>query len=339
MQFTAQQIAHLINGIVIGDPNKKVSSIAKIEEAQPDAISFLANPKYEQYALGTKAGILLVNESFQIEVPPTCTLIKVPDPYACLPVLLAYYDKVSQQSGIEQPSFIAEGIHIDSSNYIGAFTYIGKQSKIGTNNKIYPNVFIDESVEIGNQCIIYAGVRIYAGCKIGDHCIIHSNTVIGSDGFGFAPLPDGSFKKIPQTGNVIIEDNVEIGANTVIDRASIGQTIIRKGCKLDNLIQIAHNVELGENTVIAAQAGISGSTKLGRNVMVGGQAGIVGHIKLADFVKVNAQSGVAKSILEEGKGVTGSPAYDFREMLRAQSLMRRLPELLERLEALEKKDK
>lgn len=338
MQFTAQQIAHLINGVVVGDPDKKVSSIAKIEEAQPDAISFLANPKYEQYAVGTRAGILLVNEQFNIDVPATCTLIRVPDPYACLPVLLAYYDKVSQQSGIEQPVFIADSVSVDSSNYIGAFTYIGKGSHLGAHNKIYPHVFIDESVSIGHHCIIYSGVRIYAGCKIGNHCIIHSNTVIGSDGFGFAPLPDGSFKKIPQTGNVLIEDNVEIGANTVIDRASIGHTIIRKGCKLDNLIQIAHNVELGENSVIAAQAGISGSTKLGRNVMIGGQAGLVGHIKLADFVKVNAQSGVSKSILEEGKGVTGSPAHDFREMLRSQSIMRRLPELLERLEALEKKN-
>lgn len=337
MQFTAQQIAQLIGGIVEGNPEKKVNGIAKIEEANSESISFLANPKYEVYATNTNAGILLVSHEFAIETPSTTTLIRVQDPYACLPVLLEYYNKLNTSSGIEQPVFIAEGVAVSPDNYIGAFTYIGKQVSLGKNLKIYPNCFIDESVTIGDNCIIYSGVRIYHGCSIGNDCIIHSNAVIGSDGFGFAPQPDGSFKKIPQTGNVVLEDHVEIGANTVIDRATMGHTLIKRGAKLDNLVQIAHNVELGENTVIAAQAGISGSTKLGRNVMIGGQAGLVGHIRLADQVKVNAQSGVSKSIEEKGKAVTGSPAFDFREMLRAQSIMKKLPELLQRLELLEKK--
>lgn len=337
MQFTAQQIAQLIGGIVEGNPEKKVNGIAKIEEANSESISFLANPKYEIYAANTPAGILLVSNEFSTKTPTDTTLIRVQDPYACLPVLLEYYNKLNTHIGIEQPAFIAEGVFVHPDSYVGAFTYIGKGALLGKNIKIYPNCFIDESVSIGDNCILYSGVRIYSGCVIGNNCIIHSNAVIGSDGFGFAPQSDGSFKKIPQTGNVVIEDEVEIGANTVIDRATMGHTLIKKGAKLDNLVQIAHNVELGEHTVIAAQAGISGSTKLGRNVMIGGQAGLVGHIKLADQVKVNAQSGVSKSIEEKGKAVTGSPAFDFREMLRAQSIIKKLPELLRRIEILEKK--
>lgn len=337
MQFTAQQIAQLIGGIVEGNPEKKVNGIAKIEEANSESISFLANPKYEVYAADTNAGILLVSHDFAIKTPSDTTLIRVENPYACLPILLEYYNTLSTNIGVEQPSFIAENVVVQPDSYVGAFTYIGKGASLGKNIKIYPNCFIDESVSVGDNCILYSGVRIYSGCVIGNNCIIHSNAVIGSDGFGFAPQSDGSFKKIPQTGNVVIEDEVEIGANTVIDRATMGHTLIKKGTKIDNLVQIAHNVELGEHTVIAAQAGISGSTKLGRHVMIGGQAGLVGHIKLADQVKVNAQSGVSKSIEEKGKAVTGSPAFDFREMLRAQSIIKKLPELLRRLELVEKK--
>ena len=337
MQFSAQQIALLIEGKIEGNPDKKVNGIAKIEEAESDKISFLANPKYEVYAANTKAGILLVSNEFNTVVPPETTLIRVANPYTCLPILLEYYNKSMTLTGIETPSFISDNVFIDPSNYIGAFTYIGKKVQIGKNVKIYPNCFIDESVIIGDNTILYSGVRIYHNCNIGNYCIIHSNTVIGSDGFGFAPQNDGTFKKIPQTGNVVLEDHVEIGANTVIDRATMGHTTIKRGVKIDNLVQIAHNVELGENTVIAAQAGISGSTKLGKNVMIGGQAGLVGHIHLADFVKINAQSGVSKSIEETGKAVTGSPAFEFREMLRAQSILKRLPELLQRIEKIEKK--
>ena len=337
MQFTANQIAQLIQGKVEGNPDKIIRTFSKIEEATPDSISFIANEKYEKYASDSKAGILIVSNQFSIPVSPETTLIRVEEPYSCLPTLLAFYDKVNTNRGIEEYTSIPDDVIIDASCYIGSFTYISKGVKIGKDVKIFPQSYIGENVEIGDNTIIFPGVKVYRDVKIGNNCTIHSNAVIGSDGFGFAPQADGSFKKIPQTGNVILEDHVEIGANTVIDRASIGSTLIKKGAKLDNLIQIAHNVEIGENTVIAAQAGVSGSTKLGKNVMIGGQAGIVGHIKIANGSKINAQSGVSKSIEEEGKGVTGSPAHDFREMLRAQALMRKLPELLARIEALEKK--
>lgn len=336
MQFPAAQIALIVNGRVEGDSQVSVSSFGKIEEAGPGQLSFLANPKYEEFLYTTSASIVIINESFELKQAVKPTLIRVVDAYTAFATLLGKYQEIIQQqlTGIQQPSFIAGSASYGDNVFIGAFAYLGENVKLGKNCKIYPHVFIGNNTRIGDNCIIHPGVKIYHDTQIGNQVIIHAGTVIGSDGFGFAPQADGSFKKVPQIGNVVIGDQVEIGANATIDRATIGSTLIKSGAKLDNLIQIAHNVEVGHSTVIAAQAGISGSTKIGNGVMIGGQAGIVGHIQLGDGAKVNAQSGVSKSI-EAGKAVTGSPAYDYTAALRSQAAARKLPELEKRVKELE----
>lgn len=336
MTFPASQIGLLINGRIEGDPDAAVSSFGKIEEAKEKQLTFLANPKYEEYLYSTNASIVIVNESYELKQPVKATLIRVPDAYSAFAILLGKYQDIMQQqlTGIQQPVYISKTAACGENVYIGAFAYLGENVKVGNNTKIYPNVYVGDNVIIGDNCILYPGVKIYHDCVLSNNVIIHGGTIIGSDGFGFAPMADGSFKKIPQIGNVLIEDHVEIGANTTIDRATIGSTLIKAGAKLDNLIQVGHNTEIGNSTVIAAQAGISGSTKIGNSVMIGGQAGIVGHIQLGDGAKVNAQSGVSKSI-EPGKAVTGSPAYDYTAALRSQAVTRKLPELEKRVKELE----
>jgi UDP-3-O-[3-hydroxymyristoyl] glucosamine N-acyltransferase len=336
MTFPASQIALLVQGRIEGNPDVQVSSFGKIEEAGEGQLSFLANPKYEDYLYNTRASVIIISESYQLRQPVTATLIRVADAYTAFATLLSKYQAMKQQQlqGIQQPSYIAPSASYGDNVFIGAFVYIGEQVSIGKNTKIYPGAFIGDNVVLGDDCMIHPGVKIYHDCRIGNRVTIHAGTIIGSDGFGFAPQADGSFQKVPQIGNVVIEDEVEVGANATIDRATIGSTLIHKGAKLDNLIQIAHNVEVGYSTVIAAQAGISGSTKIGNGVMIGGQAGIVGHIQLGDGAKVNAQSGVSKSI-EPGKAVTGSPAFDYTSALRSQAVQRRLPDLEKRVKELE----
>ncbi|MBI1342910.1 MAG: UDP-3-O-(3-hydroxymyristoyl)glucosamine N-acyltransferase [Terrimonas sp.] len=336
MTFTAAQIAMLINGRIEGSADASVTSFGKIEEAKAGQLAFLANPKYEDFLYNTAASIVIVNETLQLRAPVTASLIRVPDAYSAFAVLLSKYQEMMTQqlSGIQQPAYIAPDAVLQENTFIAAFVYISEQVEVGKNSKIFPHTFIGHHVKIGENCIIHSGVKIYHDCVIGNNVIIHAGTIIGSDGFGFAPQSDGSFKKVPQIGNVIVEDHVEIGANATIDRATIGSTIIRSGAKLDNLIQIAHNVEVGNSSVIAAQAGVSGSTKIGKGVMIGGQAGIVGHIQIGDGAKINAQSGVSKSI-EPGKAVTGSPAHDYTSALRSQAVSRKLPELEKRVKDLE----
>lgn len=336
MQFPAAQIALIVNGTVEGDPAIAVDSFGKIEEAQQGQLTFFANPKYEDFLYTTKASVIIINADYELKEKINATLIRVPDAYTAFATLLSKYQEIVQQQlkGIQEPSYIARTASLGENIFIGAFAYLGENVKIGNNTKIYPNAYIGDNTVVGDNSVIHPGAKIYHDCKIGSNVVIHAGTVIGSDGFGFAPQADGTLKKVPQIGNVIIEDNVEIGANTTIDRATIGSTIIRSGAKLDNLIQIAHNVEIGNFTVIAAQAGISGSSKLGKGVMIGGQAGIVGHIQLGDGAKVNAQSGVSKS-MEPGKAVTGSPAYDYTSALRSQAIFRNLPEIEKRIKELE----
>lgn len=337
MQFTAKQIAELINGTIEGDPDVAVSSFGKLEEATEGQLAFLANPKYEEFLYSTHASVIIINASLEVEKKLNATLIRVPDAYSSFAVILTAYSEIAKANltGIQDPSYISSSAILGENIYVGAFAYIGEKVKIGKNVKIYPQVFLGDKVIIGDNSILYPGVKIHHDCEIGKNVSIHAGCVIGGDGFGYAPQKDGSFKKVPQIGNVVIEDNVEIGANTTIDRSTIGSTTIRSGAKLDNLIQVAHNVEIGINTVIAAQSGISGSTKIGKNVMIGGQAGIVGHIQIADGTKINAQSGVAKSIKTPNTAVTGSPAYDYAQSLRSQILSRNLPVLEKRIKQLE----
>jgi UDP-3-O-[3-hydroxymyristoyl] glucosamine N-acyltransferase len=336
MTFPAVQIAALINGKIEGDVNSTVNSFAKIEEAQQGQLAFLANPKYEEYLYSTKASVIIINDNLELKQPVSATLIRVPDAYTAFATLLSKYQQMMQQqlSGVQQPVYIATSASYGENVFLGAFTYLGDNVKVGNNTKIYPNVFIGNNAKVGDNTIIHPGVKIYHDCVIGNNVIIHAGTVIGSDGFGFAPQADGSFQKVPQIGNVIIENNVEIGANTTIDRATMGSTIIKAGAKLDNLIQIAHNVEVGNSTVIAAQTGISGSTKIGKGVMIGGQAGIAGHLNVADGSKINAQAGLGKS-LKAGSSVTGSPAYDYNKAIRSQAMARNLPEMEKRIQELE----
>jgi len=338
MQFTAAQIATIINATVEGDATVAVASFGKIEEAREGQLAFLANPKYEDYLYSTKASIIIINEGLQLEKPVTATLLRVKDAYSAFATLLDTYQQLrtQQMNGIQQPSYINSTATVGDNVFIGAFTYLGENVKLGNDVKIFPNCYIGNSVSIADGTIIYPGVKILRDCVLGKNVTVHAGTVIGSDGFGFAPQADGTFKKVPQIGNVVIEDNVEIGANATIDRATIGSTIIKAGAKLDNLIQVAHNVEVGHNSVIAAQAGVSGSTKIGNNVMIGGQAGIVGHLQIADGTKINAQSGVSKSIKAPNTAVTGSPAHDYTAALRSQALNRNLPNLERRVSELEK---
>ena len=338
MQFTAQQIAVIISGTIEGNPDTTVTSFGKIEEAAAGQLSFLANPKYEDYLYTTKASLIIVNESLQLQKNISATLVRVKDAYSAFATLLTTYQnlKAQQRKGIETPSHIANSATLGTDVFVGAFAYIGEKATIGNNTKIFPGAYIAENVSIGNNTTIHAGVKIYEDCVIGNDVIIHAGTVIGSDGFGFAPQPDGSYQKVPQIGNVIIEDQVEIGANTTIDRATMGSTIIKKGVKLDNLIQIAHNVEIGSQTVIAAQTGISGSTKLGQKIMIGGQAGIAGHLTIANGVKIAGGAGVTKNLDGEGKSYAGFPAEDAKQSLKAQVYTRQLPELEKRVKELEK---
>lgn len=339
MQFTAAQIASLINGKVEGNPETVVDNLAKIEEATEGALCFLANPKYEDYIYSTQASIVIVSNGFEAKGPISPTLVRVADAYSGFALLLEKYNEIkasmSGKSGIEASAHISKSAQLGEDIYIGAFSYIGDNARIGEHTMIHPGCYIGDNVTIKAGSTIHPGVCIYHDCIIGSSVTIHSGTVIGSDGFGFAPQQDGTYKKIPQIGNVIIEDNVEVGANCTIDRATMGSTIIRKGAKLDNLIQVAHNVEVGENTAIAAQAGISGSTKVGRNCIIGGQAGIVGHIHLADGTRINAQSGVSKSVNSPNAALTGSPAYDYKSSLKSQAIFRNLPEIHHRLQKLE----
>jgi UDP-3-O-[3-hydroxymyristoyl] glucosamine N-acyltransferase len=337
MTFSAAQIALLINGKIEGDPNASVGSFGKIEEAVAGQLSFLANPKYEEFLYTTSASVIIINESQELKQAINGTLIRVPDAYSAFATLLAKYQEIEAQqlTGIQEPAYIAKTARLGENIFVGAFACLGENVVIGNNVKIHPQVYIGNNVTIGDNSILHPGVKVYHDCVIGAQVTIHAGSVIGSDGFGFAPQADGTFKKVPQIGNVVIEDQVEIGSNATIDRATIGSTIVRTGAKLDNLIQIAHNVEIGHHTVIAAQAGVSGSTKIGSNVMIGGQAGIVGHIQIADGSRINAQSGVSKTIKAPNSAVTGSPAFDYTSALRSQALSRNLPELEKRLKELE----
>jgi UDP-3-O-[3-hydroxymyristoyl] glucosamine N-acyltransferase len=337
MQFSAAQIALLINGKTEGDANATVGSFGKIEEAGAGQLAFLANPKYEEFLYSTGASIIIVNESLELKQPVKATLIRVADAYTAFASLLTKYQEIESQqlTGIQEPAYIASTARVGDRVFIGAFVYAAEGVVIGNNVKIHPQVYLGKNVRIGDNSVLHPGVKIYHDCVIGKNVTIHAGTVIGGDGFGFAPQADGTFKKVPQIGNVEIEDFVEIGANATIDRATMGSTIIRKGAKLDNLIQVAHNVEIGHHTVVAAQAGISGSTKVGSGVMIGGQAGLVGHLQIADGARINAQSGVTKSIKSAGGAVTGSPAYDYTSALRSQAIARSLPEMEKRLKELE----
>jgi UDP-3-O-[3-hydroxymyristoyl] glucosamine N-acyltransferase len=337
VSFTAQQIALLIQGKIEGEATAVVKQFGKIESAMPGEISFLANPKYEDFLYTTKASVIIVNESLVLKKQVATTLIRVPDAYAAFATLLTKYQEMKNENlvGIQSPCFIASTAKLGEQNFVAAFAYIGENVQTGNNVKIFPNAVLGENVIIGNNVTIHAGVIIYSDCVLGNNITIHAGSIIGSDGFGFAPKEDGSYQKIPQLGNVIIEDDVEIGSNTTIDRATIGSTIIKKGVKIDNLIQIAHNVEIGENTVIAAQVGISGSTKIGKGVMMGGQSGTIGHVIIADGIKIAARTGITKDFKEAGITLSGYPAREQSAFLRAQIAQKNLPELEKRVKELE----
>jgi UDP-3-O-[3-hydroxymyristoyl] glucosamine N-acyltransferase len=337
MEFTAQQIADLLHGSVAGDPAAKVSRLSKIEEGTPGSLSFLANPAYTPHIYTTQAAVVIVNNDFQPEKPLITTLVKVENAYQSFAKLLELYNTISRdKKGIDSTAFIDPSAKLGKDVYIGALAFIGKNAVIGDNAKIYPQSYVGDNVSIGEKTTLFPGVKVYSDCVIGKDCTFHAGVVIGSDGFGFQPQ-GGNYQKVAQIGNVIIEDHVEIGANTTIDRATLGSTIIRKGVKLDNLIQIAHNVEIGENTVIAAQTGVAGSAKIGKNCMIGGQVGIVGHITIADEVKVAAQSGIGSAISKPGEILQGSPAFSISDYKRTYVLFRKLPEMEARLRELEQK--
>lgn len=336
MEFSAEQIAGLVGGTIEGDGSVKINTFAKIEEGHQGAISFLANPKYTQYIYTTKSSAVLVNKDFKPEEPVSATLIRVADPYATVAMLLRMVSEMMTPvyNGIEHPSFIADSAEVPDDAYIGAFAYIGRGVKLGKNVKIFPQVYLGDNVVVGDCTILYPGVKVYHGCVIGNRCILHSGAVIGADGFGFAPV-DGHYEKIPQIGNVVIEDDVEIGANTTVDRAMMGSTRISKGVKLDNLIMIAHNCQVGESTVMAAQAGVAGSTKVGAHCMIGGQVGLAGHIHVGDKVEIAAQSGMQKDV-KSGARIFGSPAMDIREYGRQAINVKNLPNLYAKVKELEK---
>lgn len=337
MQFTAKEIGGLLKGTVEGDDSVAVNQLAKIEEASAGSLTFLSNPKYENYLYTTHASIVIINNDYKLTSPIKPTLIRVENAYSSMTILLDLYTKIRLgKTGIEQPSFIHPTAKIGENAYIGAFAYIGQDAVIGDDCKIYPHTYVGDGVTIGNNALLFSGVKIYFDCKIGNNAIIHSGAIIGSDGFGFAPQADGTYNKISQTGNVVLEDDVEIGANATIDRATMGSTIIRKGTKIDNLVQIAHNAEIGKNTVIAAQTGISGSTKIGEQVLIGGQVGIAGHLQIANGTQFSAQTGVNSSITEEGKTWGGSPYMPYKDYLRAHAILRKLPDLDKKIDVLDK---
>ena len=337
MEFSANQIAALVGGTVDGNGDVAVSTFAKIEEGHPGALSFLANPKYTQYIYDTKSSIVLVRRDFVAEQPVSATLIRVDDPYATVAQLLQMVADMTAHNpvGIEQPAYVADGVEVPADAYVGAFAYIAPGVRLGNGVKIYPQVYVGAGVEIGEGTVLYPGVKIYHGCKIGARCIIHSGAVIGADGFGFAPT-DGVYHKIPQLGNVVVEDDVEIGANTTVDRAVMGSTRIAHGVKLDNLIQVAHNCEVGANTVMASQSGIAGSTKLGSGCVIGGQVGFAGHLHIGDNVQIGAQSGINKNA-KDGARIMGYPAVEYGDFARQTINIRNLTRLYERVAELEKK--
>jgi UDP-3-O-[3-hydroxymyristoyl] glucosamine N-acyltransferase len=339
MEFTVRQVAELLRGRVEGDESLPLHTLAKIEEAQAGALAFLSNLKYEPHLYTTQATAVIVNQDFKPRQPVTAALIYVEDAYTSFSTLLEYYQSLAlnQRSGAEEPAYLGSGSTFGEQVYRGAFSYIGNGCTLGRNVKIFPHVYIGDKVKIGDNTIIYAGAKIYPDTVIGNNCVIHAGAVIGSDGFGFAPQKDGSYKAIPQIGNVVLEDEVSIGANATIDCATLGSTHIRKGSKIDNLVQIAHNVEVGNHTVIAAQSGISGSTKIGNRVVIAGQVGIVGHLQIADRTTVGAQSGVSKSVQEEGTIIQGSPAFDYKQNLRSMTVFRKLPDLQKQVALLEQK--
>lgn len=325
MEISAKVIAEHLGGEIVGDPEATVSSVARIESGKPGTLCFLANPKYEHYLYTCKASIILINKSFEPKESVSATLVKVDNAYEAIASLLDLLNtlKSEKRRGRAFSARISWSAKLDKGVYVGVLAYVGKKVRVGRGTQIYPQVYLGDGVVVGENCIIYPGVKIYKGCKIGNNCIIHAGAVIGSDGFGFAPTADGSYKKIPQTGIVTIEDDCEIGANTVIDRSTMGTTLIEKGVKLDNLIQVAHNVVIGSNTVIAAQAGIAGSTKIGRSCMIGGQVGFAGHIHIADRTMIGAQAGLMSDIKEEGRTLLGSPAMDHKDFMRAYAVFRR----------------
>jgi UDP-3-O-[3-hydroxymyristoyl] glucosamine N-acyltransferase len=337
MEFTAATIAGFLNGEIVGDPDIKVNTIAKIEEGHSGALSFLANPKYEHYIYDTMSSVVLVNKSFVPSAKIEATLIRVENSYEAFASLLRLVDQARpRKKGIHSTAVIEPTAKIGADVYIGPFVYIGENCIVGDGCSIYPHVYIGDNTQLGKNCTLNPGVKIYHDCILGEACIIHAGTVIGSDGFGFAPQSDNEYMKIPQLGNVILEDNVEIGANVTIDRATMGSTIIHKGVKLDNLIQIGHNVEIGENSVMAAQTGISGSTKVGRNCMFGGQVGLAGHIKIANGTKIGAQGGILGSVKEENTIIIGSPAIELKQFMKCSVVFKKLPEMKNKIDTMEK---
>jgi UDP-3-O-[3-hydroxymyristoyl] glucosamine N-acyltransferase len=339
MKFTASQIAGILEGDVVGNPDVEVSKLAKIEEGTIGSLTFLANPKYTPYIYSTEASITIVDKNFEAENDISTTLIKVDDAYESFSKILEYYNQVKMnKTGIEQPSFLSESSSFGAQLYLGAFSYVGENVSIGDNVKIYPGAYIGDNVVIGNDVIVFSGAKIYSESLIGNNCVINSGAIIGADGFGFAPSKQGEYNKIPQTGNVILEDYVDVGAATTIDRATLGSTIIRSGVKLDNQIQIAHNVEIGKNTVIAAQTGIAGSSKIGENCLIGGQVGIAGHITIGNNVRIQAQSGIARNI-KDGEILQGSPAFGLSEFNRSYVYFKNLPKIMKNISEIEKKVK
>jgi len=337
MEFTAAVLAGFLKGEIEGNPEVRVNTIAKIEEGHEGALSFLANPKYEHFIYTTNSSIVLVNKTFVPSEKIKATLIRVENAYESFASLLRLVDQARpRKTGIHSTAVIESSAKIGSDVYLGPYSYVGENAVIGDGCSVYPHVYIGDNTRVGNKCILYPGVKVYHECLLGNGCIIHAGSVIGSDGFGFAPQSENEYMKIPQLGNVVLEDNVEIGANVTIDRATMGSTIIGKGVKLDNLIQIGHNVEVGENTVMAAQSGISGSTRLGKNCMVGGQVGFAGHIKIANGTKIGAQAGIIGEIKEENTAIIGSPAFDIKQFMRSAVIFKRLPDMKTKLDTLEK---
>lgn len=337
MQISAKELSALLNGTLEGNPDVMVTGPSKIEEGIPGTLTFLANPKYEAYVYTTKASVLLCGNDFVPSRPLAATIIRVENVYGSIALLLEKFaSEVSSPTGISSQAFVDVTAVVGEGSSVGHFSVIEKNAVIGKNCTIHAQVFVGENVIIGDNVTLHSGVKIYHNCRLGNNITLHSNVVIGADGFGFAPQEDGTYKKVAQIGNVVIEDDVEIGSNTTVDRATMGSTYIRKGVKLDNLIMVAHNVEIGENTVIAAQTGIAGSTKIGRNCMIGGQVGIVGHILIADRTKIQAQSGIARTIKEPDTAWYGSPAIDYADFLKAQVVFKKLPELQKRIQELEK---
>ncbi|WP_035336764.1 UDP-3-O-(3-hydroxymyristoyl)glucosamine N-acyltransferase [Dokdonia sp. PRO95] len=336
MKFTANQIAGILEGTIEGNPDVEVSKLAKIEEGIPGSLTFLANPKYTSFIYTTEASIAIVGNDFEAEQPVKPTLIRVEDAYKSFSKLLEYYNQVKlNKSGIEQPCFISETATYGDALYLGAFSYLGENVTIGNNVKIYPNVYIGDNVTIGDNCVLFAGSKVYSDSVIGNTVYIHSGAIVGADGFGFTPNEKGEYSKVPQTGNVIIEDHVDIGAGTTIDRATLGSTVIRTGVKLDNQIQIAHNVEIGSHTAIAAQTGVAGSTKIGKHCLIGGQVGISGHLTIGDNVRIQAQSGIGRNI-KDNEVLQGSPSFNYSDWNRSYVHFKNLPKIVQTVNELKK---